>query len=319
MFGGAAVRVAIEHTTRLEYSADVVEGVMDARLGPFSDADQRWETFELRANPSAAVRPYHDGFGNAAHLITIARPHRFIEVVTCSRVQTLLDDPFPFPVTPLRPLGPSDLADYLAPSSMVPELPALQALAAPHHPTDPAAAFDAVRVLMGVVYRGFTYRKHVTDVATTVADVVANRIGVCQDFAHVLIGLCRAVGIPARYVSGYVVVQRQSQSQSQSQRSGTGTQSQSQSQSRSHAETRRAQGPDPTPSSDHAASHAWIEAWTPTHGWRGFDPTNDLVASQNHVKMALGRDYSDIPPTRGTFRGAAEEHLTVDVVTRVED
>ena len=93
----------------------------------------------------------------------------------------------------------------------------------------------------------------------------------------------RAIGVPARYVSGYIV-------------RDTG----------SDAPTRGA-----------GASHAWIEAFTPTHGWRGFDPTNDLVASEHHVKMAIGRDYRDVPPTQGTFRGIAEETLSVEVVTRI--
>jgi transglutaminase-like putative cysteine protease len=96
--------------------------------------------------------------------------------------------------------------------------------------------------------------------------------------AHVLIdqfiGLCRALAIPARYVSGYLV-------------SGRGV--------------------------GENASHAWVEAFTPTHGWRGFDPTNELIASDQHVKMAIGRDYGDVPPTRGAYRGQAEERLSVEV------
>jgi len=104
---------------------------------------------------------------------------------------------------------------------------------------------------------------------------------VCQDFAHLLLGLCRSIQIPARYVSGYIV-----------------------------ADTNG-------PRRGIRASHAWVEAFTPTHGWRGFDPTNDLVASSYHVKLAIGRDYSDIPPHRGTFRGPAQEQLSVEVSTVV--
>jgi transglutaminase-like putative cysteine protease len=316
------VRVAVTHTTRLDYSAEVVEGVMDARLGPFSDDHQRWESFELRVSPSAAVRPYTDGFENSARLITIARPHGFIELVAESRVQTLLEDPFPFPPTPPRALGPAELADYLPPSSMVQRDPRLEEMAAPYRPAGPADTFEAVRGLMDVVYRDFTYKRDVTTVATTVAEVLEGRIGVCQDFAHVLIGLCRSIGIPARYVSGYIV------HRGQSQRQTLGAMSQSQemvgqSQSRSPWQS-SGRGAGDNPSLDRAnldpgASHAWMEAWTPTHGWRGFDPTNNLVASENHIKMAIGRDYGDVPPTRGTFRGVADERLTVEVVTRLLD
>lgn len=310
------MRVAIAHTTRLDYSAEVVEGVMDTRLGPLSDADQRWERHELRVSPSASVRRYVDGFDNTAHLVTIARPHRFLEVVALGEVQTLLDDPFRIPARRPRPLDPLEQADYLPPTAMVPRHPELDALAAPYRPSEPDGAFDAVRGLMELVYRTFSYQQHVTNVATTVPDVLAGRTGVCQDFAHVLIGLCRSLQIPARYVSGYIVSEARSQSQSQSQRSGSQRQSQSQSQSGSPSHGTVASR---APRRGAGASHAWVEAYTPTHGWRGFDPTNNLLASEHHIKMAIGRDYGDVPPTRGTFRGAADEHLSVEVVARLLD
>lgn len=285
---------------------------MDTRLGPFSDADQRWERHELRVSPTASVRRYEDGFENTAHLITIARPHRFFEVVALGEVQTLLDDPFRPPVGPIPPLQPADLADYLAPSAMVRRAAELDALAAPHRASTAEGGFDVVGALMNLVYTQFSYQQHVTTVATTVPDVLASRTGVCQDFAHVLIGLCRSVDIPARYISGYIVSELQTQSQSQFQLSGA----QSQSQSQSHVQPPGA-GASPAPRRGAGASHAWIEAWTPTHGWRGFDPTNNLLASEHHIKMGVGRDYGDVPPTRGTFRGIADEHLTVEVVARV--
>ena len=105
----------------------------------------------------------------------------------------------------------------------------------------------------------------------------------CQDFAHLLIGLCRALQIPARYVSGYIVTL----------------------------------GARWRPSRGGGASHAWVEAFTPSHGWRGFDPTNNLLANDRYIKIAIGRDYHDVPPTRGTYRGAAVGNLGVAVSTRV--
>ncbi|HEX2171208.1 MAG TPA: transglutaminase family protein [Dehalococcoidia bacterium] len=286
------MRIAISHKTRLEYSADVVEGVMDARLGPLSDYHQRWERYDLRVRPTASVRRYTDGFGNTSHQITIPRPHRFVEVVSGGEVETFLVDPFALPKVRPRPLSPAERADYLNPSPLVARHPELDRIASPFRPNDPGGAFDAVQRLMKLIYDTFEYKQNVTSVTTLVPEVLACRTGVCQDFAHVLIGLCRAIGIPARYVSGYIVVSTQSQSQS------LGDMSQSQSQG---------------PGRGGGASHAWIEAYTPTHGWRGFDPTNNLVASLNHVKMAIGRDYSDVPPTRGSFRGSAEERLDVAV------
>jgi transglutaminase-like putative cysteine protease len=137
------------------------------------------------------------------------------------------------------------------------------------------------------IHRDFTYQSGVTDVTTSIEEIVAGRRGVCQDFTHLLLGMCRALGIPARYASGYIV-------------------------ERSHSEAN-------APSRGAGASHAWVEAFTPTHGWRGFDPTNNLVANEHYVKIAIGRDYSDVPPTRGTYHGGPSESLSVAVTTRALD
>jgi transglutaminase-like putative cysteine protease len=293
------MRVAFSHVTRFDYNGPVVDGVMDVRLGPHSDDDQHWEDFSIAVSPAAAVRRYTDGFDNAAHLITLSGPHAFVEVVTRGEVRTLLEDPFAPPARPPRPLSAAERFDALAASAMVPRDPALEAMAAPFRPADPEATFDALRRLSHLVHEELTYQKQVTTVATTCVDALRQRAGVCQDFAHVLIGLCRAIGVPARYVSGYTA-------------HGGPSGSRKTSQSATH-------GPVREDNREPGASHAWAEAWTPTHGWRGFDPTNDLVASAHHVKVAIGRDYADVAPTRGTYRGAAEERLSVDVSTRILD
>lgn len=275
------MKIQVEHRTLLEYSADVVESVMDARLGPRTDEHQRWGAFELKVAPSASIRRYADGFGNIAHLITVAKPHRTIEVIMRGEIETTLADPFQPPRARPTALPPGDIADYLGPSPLIPRAAELVSTARPFL-VGGEAPFEIVQKLMHAVFERFEYRSDVTTVATTVTDVLSHRSGVCQDFAHVLIGLCRAVGIPARYVSGYILA-------------GTKTDA---------------------PKRGTGASHAWVEAFTPTHGWRGFDPTNDLMASEHHVKMAVGRDYHDVPPTRGTFRGVADEELRVAVTTR---
>jgi transglutaminase-like putative cysteine protease len=195
----------------------------------------------------------------------------------------------------------------------VPRDSSLEELARPYRAGGETAGLQAVQALMDWVYSSFTYRKDVTTVATTVTEVLAGRTGVCQDFAHLLIGLCRAAGIPARYVSGYIVSSGSQATQSQSQTQQMGQDGMSQSQSQAQP----AQGPPPPRGA--GASHAWIEAWTPDYGWRGFDPTNNLLANTLHVKMACGRDYADVPPSRGTFRGHAAESLTVEVEARPID
>ena len=275
------MKVHVEHTTRFEYDTEVVESVIDVRLGPRSDAHQRWRSFEIAVDPAGSFRRYADGLGNTAFLVTLARPHRHLELRTVGEIETLLADPFAAPAQLPDPLGPSALADFLHPSPLVPAVPELEALAGPLRPASAEDTFAAVQRLMHLVNQRLEYVPGVTTVETTVIDVLGEPRGVCQDFAHLLLGLCRSVAIPARYVSGYIVAD------TGGPRRGT------------------------------RASHAWVEAFTPTHGWRGFDPTNDLVASAYHVKLAIGRDYSDIPPHRGTFRGPAQELLSVEVSTAV--
>jgi transglutaminase-like putative cysteine protease len=271
------VRVAVTHLSRLEYDADIVESIMDIRLGPLEDPHQRIEQFSLRLEPGGHARRYVDGFGNAGHLLTSMRPHAYLQVAARSDIRTLLLDPFALPDAAPAPMTPIERADYMDPSPLVPRLESLDRMAARFSAGD----FDAVRGMSEMIHRGFIYEQGVTDVSTTVEQIIDGRKGVCQDFAHLLIGLCRAIGVPARYVSGYIV--------------------------QSHDSPRRGAG----------ASHAWAEVYTPSHGWRGFDPTNNLVANGYYVKIAIGRDYADVPPTRGTFRGTASETLAVSVTTEI--
>lgn len=273
------MRIRLVHVTRFDYSADVVEGVMEVRLGPLSDSTQRWDRFNLSVTPTGSVRPYTDGFGNRTHLVTVGKVHSVLEVVTRSELSTTLENPFAPPSKSPRPLSPSEMVDFLSPSPLVPALPEFVALAEPLRPASPEATFDAARAMSRLVHETFAYQRNVTTVATKVDEVMRLRSGVCQDFAHVLIGLCRAVGVPARYVSGYTV----------------------------------AEMPEGDEAPRSQASHAWVEAYTPTHGWRGLDATNDVVVGDAHVKVAVGRDYADVSPTRGSFRGNAAQRLGVTV------
>jgi transglutaminase-like putative cysteine protease len=280
------MRIAVTHVTRLEFGDEVSETVMDTRLGPRDDADQRVARFAVRVEPAGHVRRYEDGFGNVAHLLTSMRPHRFLQVSAESEVHTYMADPFQLPPHPPRPLDAIQLADCLDPSPQVPRLALVDDMAAPFRsPTDDP--FDTLQRMTELIHREFQYQSGVTDVTTSIEQIVAGRQGVCQDFAHLLLAMCRAVAIPARYASGYIV-------------------------ERDHAGAN-------APSRGAGASHAWVEAFTPTHGWRGFDPTNNLVANEYYVKIAIGRDYSDVPPTRGTYHGGPTENMHVAVTTRALD
>jgi transglutaminase-like putative cysteine protease len=285
------MRVHVRHRTLLEYSDPVVERVMKLRLGPFSDGHQRWDKHELRAVPGASVRPYVDGFGNVAHLTSIARRHDRVEIISDGELDTLLDDPFRPLDQPIGALSCRARGDFLGDSRLVPLSDRLARMASGVSARASEAPFDVSVELMQLVNDEIEYRQNVTDVTSTVDEVLNASAGVCQDLSHVLIGLLRSVGIAARYVSGYIVA------------ATNGVDPHVARDPRSRRQ----------PSLGGGASHAWVEAYSPTHGWRGFDPTNDLVAATYHVKMAIGRDYADVPPTRGTYRGFADEKLTVEV------
>ena len=132
--------------------------------------------------------------------------------------------------------------------------------------------------LNSAVYRAIEYVPKSTRVDSPADDALRNRQGVCQDYAHIVIALVRQLGIPCRYVSGYLF-------------------------HREGVKTRSAEG----------ATHAWVEAYLPDIGWTGFDPTNNTLAGETHVRTAVGRDYADVPPTRGVFKGDAASELTVAV------
>jgi transglutaminase-like putative cysteine protease len=133
-----------------------------------------------------------------------------------------------------------------------------------------------LRELTTHIYEAFEYAPDTTKVDSSVDDALRARKGVCQDFTHIMLALVRPLGIPCRYVSGYLFHQNGARS-----------------------------------SED--ASHAWVEALLPTLGWVGFDPTNNLIAGERHIRVAIGRDYADVPPTRGVFKGNAETELSVGV------
>src|SRR5439155_13645096 len=151
------VRVRLVHVTRFDYSADVMEGVMEVRLGPFSDSSQRWDRFHIGVTPTGSIRQYVDGFGNRTHLVTVGKPHRTLEVVTRSELSTTLENPVAAPAKPPRPLQPSDQIDFLSPSPLVPALPEFGVLLADASLAGDATSFDGVRALSRLAHEGFGY------------------------------------------------------------------------------------------------------------------------------------------------------------------
>jgi transglutaminase-like putative cysteine protease len=279
----------IRHLTRFRYAAQVRESLMELRMHPRSEGPQRCMGFEVNVTPRARLQSYRDYLGNVVHHFDVPGPHRQLTITAEAMV-----DVEAIPVLPMRldcgawdqleaDIAERDFWEMLAPSKFARWSSAIEEFAAELKlPLDgEARARDPLELLLNLnsaVYRAIEYVPKSTRVDSPLDDALRNRQGVCQDYAHITIALVRRLGIPCRYVSGYLF-------------------------HRADAKTRSTEG----------ATHAWIEAYLPGVGWVGFDPTNNIQASDTHVRTAVGRDYADVPPTRGVFKGDASSELTVAV------
>ncbi|MGJ5819265.1 transglutaminase family protein [Paludibaculum fermentans] len=274
----------IRHLTRFAYSDPVYESLMELRMHPRTEGNQRCLDYKMTVTPKAQIHLYRDHLGNSIHHFGIPGPHRNLQITAESVVEMK-----PFPELPLE-LGPGAWAEldkavedgdfwpkllpstYAKPSELL--LSFMQELGIERR-DDPLML---VREINSKLFNALDYVPQSTRVDSPIDEALSQRKGVCQDMAHIMITVLRQLGIPARYVSGYLF--------------------------------HRAEDRD---RSSDGATHAWVEAYLPTLGWIGFDPTNDLIASERHVRTAIGRDYADVPPTRGVLKGKADSKLTVAV------
>ena len=279
---------AIRHITRFAYDAPIRESVMEIRMQPRTELVQRCLRFELSTQPRAHVSSYVDPMGNMVHHFDIPAEHTGLTITAESIVEFIADAPDPTPfdgdawAEVDRLAAAADGWEMVLPSEFARDTPMLIDFAGTlgiGRDRDPLAA---VLALSEVVYRTFEYRPQSTRVDSPIDDALTSRQGVCQDFAHVLIALVRRLGIPCRYVSGYLF----------------------------HARGERtAEG----------ATHAWVEALLPGNGWIGVDPTSNVLAGPRHVRVAVGRDYADVAPTRGVYKGVAAGTLAVAVHVSRDD
>lgn len=282
------MKLHVLHRTHFTYRTPVRDNLNDVRLQPIETASQKLESFSLKIAPHAQPKHQLDFYHNHVHRFDVLAPHSVLEVEANSVVHTFIPaDPLEGPSVPLSEMGRcvdlADCFDFLQSSSYV-ALDAGITKLAKEITAGCHDAWKAVLKLLRFIDTEFRYQPAVTNVHTTMAEALRLRQGVCQDFAHVAIGLCRALKIPARYVSGYLY-------------NGPADQ------------LKGAQ-----------ASHAWLEVFLPGHGWIGIDPTNHIQTNERHIRIAAGRDYSDVSPIRGTYRGTGERTLRVDVlVTRLAE
>ncbi len=285
----------IQHETKLKYTDAVAETVFEVRMSPPSDEDQTNLGYRLRINPAAPVTSYRDGFGNRVDMFNIMTPYQELVIQTTTLMRTHR-----------RPgqerLAEADLSghgdaesngngngngdghgngdgvsslealEFLQSSKLVNRCPDLDAFVAGlPRPGSSRALLGAVEQVMEAVRGRLKYEKKVTTAKTPLCEALALGRGVCQDFAHLFLGACRGIGLPARYVSGYVC------------------------------------GP------GELATHAWCQVWGGRAGWIDVDPTRGTFVDDHYVVTAVGRDFADVPPNRGVWKGHADEVISVNV------
>ena len=277
---------SIRHKTRFRYSAPVRESFLEVRMQPRSEEAQRCIEFKLITTPTAHILNYRDYLGNSVHHFDIPAPHKQLTVTAGALVEFSSPAELPIALEPaawdaLDTLARSaELYDFLAPSRFASFTPLLHKLAREIEARRRDDPLSLLRQINSAIYKSFDYAPQSTRVDSPIDEALQARKGVCQDFTHIMTALVRKVGIPCRYVSGYLFHGGQNHDRS--------------------AED---------------ATHAWVEALLPGLGWVGFDPTNNLLAGSRHIRAAVGRDYADVPPTRGVYRGDATN--TVEVGVRV--
>jgi transglutaminase-like putative cysteine protease len=290
------MKYRVSHSTRYRYQGSVSQCHSVAHLLPRNTGFQHCTRAEIRIHPLPAnASDRCDYFGNRSYHFSVQSPHRVLEITAISEVEVTAERhnlalDFGATCADVRAQldTPANEACVLArefrlDSSIVHTGQALADYAAGDF-ADDLPFLSCVRALTRRIHREFVYDPHHTDIATPLAEVMRHRRGVCQDFAHLAIACLRSLGYAARYVSGYL-------------------------------ETRPPPGQARLEGAD--ASHAWFSVFSPAEGWCDFDPTNDLLASQQHITTAWGRDYADVSPLKGTILGGGSGHtleVEVDVV-----
>lgn len=309
------IRYEVRHETVYSYTNPVSTSHSVAHLLPRSCNTQELQKLQLRIEPTpSSVHWFHDYFGNPAVFFIVNEPHDRLRVLAESRIEIEpsasvdLDRSPPWERTALT-LREAPDARTLAAYEFVFDSPFVamsEDFAAYARPSFGAnrPLLDAARDLCGRIHREFRYDPEATTLATPIEEVLAERHGVCQDFAHVMIGALRSLGLAARYVSGYIRSRPPEQGNGSTPATGSAAQN-------TRGEPIELVGSD--------ASHAWVSVFCPSVGWVDFDPTNDMLPSDRHVVLGWGRDYDDVSPLQGVTLGGGLQTVQVGVEMRPID
>lgn len=286
-------RYHLVHVTEFAYDGPVSESYNEVRLRPIHDERQSCLSFRVRTTPHASGTTYRDAYGNSVHQFNVLQEHRRLRieaesiVLTHELAETAVEGVKLADLDSERDDLREEHFDFIAPTGYVPHLPELLAFISAAEEKSGGDAIGFVQSLSDLIHERFKYVPGATHVHSSIADSLSLGAGVCQDFAHMLLGAVRMRGLPARYVSGYLAPARTATPEGKQEEVIGGQ-----------------------------ASHAWAEVLLAENGWVAFDPTVGGPVGLRHVRVAYGRDYGDVAPVRGVYRGHAGQRLSVDVRVR---
>ena len=286
-------RYHLVHVTEFAYDGPVSESYNEVRLRPMHDERQSCLSFRVTTAPQSNGSSYQDAFGNSVYEFNVLREHQRLKIEAESIVLThdLPEPPVESPtLAELDRLSgdrSEEYFEFIAPTEYVPHLPEIREFIGAAEEMSGGGVIGFVQSLSDLIHKRFQYLPGATHVHSSIADCLSIGAGVCQDFAHVLLGAARMRGLPARYVSGYLVPARTAAAETKQEEVIGGQ-----------------------------ASHAWAEILIPESGWMAFDPTLGGPVGLRHVRIAYGRDYGDVAPVRGVYKGHAGQRLSVDVRVR---
>jgi len=280
-------RFRIQHTTRYIYEEAVRDSANQIMLYPIVDDHQEVLRQVLTITGNPAVNVYEDYYGNKVGTFTYAQPHSEmvihsqLNVVTTPRNLPKDDVPSEQQWSELKTLRHKlEFIDFVTIEKFA-AISEVEKIVETERCLN-CTPFESAKHFTKYVFDNFIYQKGITTVETTLDEIWKLKSGVCQDFAHMLLAMMRLLNIPARYVSGYICPNKNGM---------------------------RGEG----------ATHAWVEAYLPYYGWLGLDPTNNCLANESHVRLAVGKGFSDCSPVKGTYRGTSNHSLEVGVTVAYED
>lgn len=276
----------IHHITHYQYDRFVQESVNEIRIFSYEDRTQQLLKHELSITGTPEILSYTDYWGNKAGMFNVLLPHKELVidsrllVSTKSSAELSINYLGDFNALQAEVNGQLKLLELSRPDMIV----STEAIAAIIDSIDDntSSIAEIVQRCCHTIFNSFQYIKGITNIETTVDEILEKKAGVCQDFAHVMLQVLRTLNIPSRYVSGYICPKK---------------------------DGLRGEG----------ATHAWVEVWLPSQGWAGIDPTNNVWVTNSHVKLAVGRNFNDCSPAKGSFKGPARQNLSVYVSVGYED